>query len=193
MIVWSGRLESWALCLPICVSLSKSLPFFGPLCPHLYNEQQVISEGPPAWIPDVIFSIMFLISPPCPPGLRPPGKRQDTGFSPNPSFSWSLASDQEVGKQDFLWGCSLWPRQFWFGKQRGDKEHHPGFEILTPLSVGLMFSSIEDFELLKNRECVIQSWRKICWYLFEQILLFNTLVGKTEYPFFLNCELHYTL
>lgn len=161
MIVCSGRIKSWVLvpglCLLSCVKLNKSLLFFGSQCPYLHNENQVTSEGLAAWIPDVIFSMMFLISSFCPSGPRPPMKRQDTGLSPNPSFSWSSASDQEVGKQDFLWGCSLWPRQFRFRKQKGDKEHHPGFQTLKPLSMGLMFSSILDFELLKNREYIIQS------------------------------------
>ena len=151
--------------------MNKFLLFFGPQCSHLYNEDQAISKGPAAWTPNIIFSIMFLISPSCPPGPRPPVKRQDTGLSPNLSFSWSSVSDQEVEKQDFLWGCSLWPRQFRFKKQRGDKERHPGFQTLKPLSVGLMLSSTLDFELLKNRECIIQSWKKACWYPFKQLLL----------------------
>lgn len=106
------------------------------------------------WIPDIAFSIVFLISSSCPPGPRPPVKRQDTGLSPNPSFSWSSASYQEVGKQDFLWGCFLWSKQFPFGERRGDREHHPGLQTLKPISVGLMFSSTLAFELLKVRECI---------------------------------------
>lgn len=62
----------------------------------LYNDDQVTSESSAAWIPYIIVSIMFLISPSCPPGPRPPVKRQDTGLSPNLSFSWSSVSDQEV-------------------------------------------------------------------------------------------------
>lgn len=169
--------------LPKLCKLEQSLLFLGPQGPHSHNEDQVISESSAAWIPYVIVSIMILISPSCPPGPRPPVKRQDTGLSPNLSFSWSSVSDQEVGKQDFLWGCSLWPRQFRFGKQRGDKEHHPDFQTLNPLSMGLMFSFTLYFELLKNRECVIQSWKKASWYPLEQILLINILVGKRELPF----------
>lgn len=129
MIVCTGKLASWvpvpARCLLGCVNLNSPSS-------SLYNEDQVTSESSAAWVPYVIVSIMLLISPSCPPGPRPPVKRQDTELSPNLSFSWSSVSDQEVGKQDFLWGCSLWPRQFRFGKQRGDKEHHPGFQTLNP-------------------------------------------------------------
>ena len=84
------------------------------------------------WVTDVMFSIVFLISPSHPPGPRPPTKRQDTGLSLNPSFSWSSASDQEVenriSSEDVL--CD---RQFRFGEWRGDREHHLCFQTLkTP-------------------------------------------------------------
>lgn len=143
MWLYAGRLVSWvpvpALCLLSCVNLNSPSSSLGPRVLIRTMRTQVISESSAAWIPYVIVSILCLISPFCPPGPRPPVKRQDTGLSPNLSFSWSSVTDQEVGKQDFLWGCSRWPRQFRFGKQRGDKEHHPGFQTLNPLSMGLMF------------------------------------------------------
>lgn len=183
-MLWEARVQvpAPALCLLSCVNVNKSLPFFGPQCSHLSHEGHETSKGPTAWIHLTSSFPLFLISPSCPPGPRPPMKRQDTGLSPNLSFSWRSVSDQEVGKQDFLWGCSLWPRQFRFKKQRGDKERHPGFQTLKSLSVGLMFSSTPDFELLKSMACVIQSWKKTCWYPFKQLLL-TFQWGKLNYLF----------
>lgn len=104
MVCWEASVlsSSPSSVLTKLCELEQSLLFFGPRVLIRTMRTQVISESSAAWMPYVIVSIMFLISPSCPPGPRPPVKRQDTGLSPNLSFSWSSVSDQEVGKQDFL-------------------------------------------------------------------------------------------
>lgn len=147
MVVKPGRLESWIPAPALAYNTVWS--WAGPISsldPGVLTHRRTkwllkalrLSHS---WIPDVIFPLCLWLAPPSPLcGPRPPMKRQDTELSPNPSFSWSSASDQEVGKQDFLWGCSLWPRQFRYGEWGGrDREHRPGFQTLKHLFMGFMF------------------------------------------------------
>ena len=103
-IMWT---QAWVPCsspsavLPKLCEL-KRVPFLGAPVSSFVQWGSSDFWGPQQlWKPDIAVSIVFLISSSCPPGPRPPVKRQDTGLFPKSILFLELSLLPGGGKAGF--------------------------------------------------------------------------------------------